>query len=83
MNESAPNEHPFLRFPHATLVSLSIPVLFSLVAEPLTGLVDTAFVARLGAVSLAALGVGAVVLAGVFWIFNFLGIATQTHVAQA
>lgn len=83
MNESAPSEHPFIRSPNVTLVSLSIPVLFSLVAEPLTGLVDTAFVARLGAVSLAALGVGAVVLASVFWIFNFLGIATQTNVAQA
>jgi MATE family multidrug resistance protein len=83
MKKSATGEHPFLRSPNTTLVSLSIPVLFSLVAEPLTGLVDTAFVARLGAVSLAALGVGAVVLASVFWIFNFLGIATQTRVAQA
>ena len=62
---------------------MSLPVLLSLVAEPLTGLVDTAFVARLGSESLAALGVGTVILSGIFWVFNFLGIGTQTEVAQA
>ncbi|MEM6337411.1 MAG: MATE family efflux transporter, partial [Bacteroidota bacterium] len=69
--------------PHRTFVALSIPVLFSLVAEPVTGLVDTAFVAQLGAEALAGLGVGTIVLSGVFWAFNFLGIGTQTEVAQA
>ena len=63
-------------------MGLSFPTLVSLIAEPLTGLVDTAFVARLGAPSLAALGVGTMVLSGVFWVFNFLGIGTQTEVAQ-
>ena len=29
----------------ATLLALAVPVFFSLIAEPLTGLVDTAFVA--------------------------------------
>ena len=76
-------EHPFVKSPHKTLLSMSLPVLLSLVAEPLTGLVDTAFVARLGAESLAALGVGTVTLSGIFWVFNFLGIGTQTEVAQA
>ena len=77
------SDHPFTRKPHATLVRLSFPVLLSLIAEPLTGLVDTAFIKRLGAESLAALGVGAVALSGLFWVFNFLGISTQTEVAQA
>ncbi len=77
------HDHPFTRKPHATLVRLSFPVLLSLIAEPLTGLVDTAFIKRLGAESLAALGVGAVGLSGLFWVFNFLGISTQTEVAQA
>ncbi len=62
---------------------MSIPVLLSLIAEPLTGLVDTAFVSRLGSIPLAALGVGAIALSGVFWIFNFLGIGTQTEIAQS
>ncbi len=77
-----PSPHPFQRAPHKTLVRLALPVLVSLAAEPITGAVDTAFVARLGAPSLAALGVGATILSGVFWIFNFLGVGTQTEVAQ-
>ncbi len=75
--------HPFSARPHATLARLSFPVLLSLIAEPLTGLVDTAFIKQLGAESLAALGVGTVGLSGLFWIFNFLAISTQTEVAKA
>lgn len=78
-----PGSHPFVRAPHRTLCRLSAPVLLSLIAEPLTGLVDTAFVADLGTAPLAALGVGTIVLSGAFWIFNFLGVATQTEVARA
>lgn len=52
-------------------------------AEPITALVDTAFVASLGSVALAALGVGATALSSLFWIFSFLGIGAQTEVAQA
>jgi len=77
------SQHSFEKAPRRTLFKLSVPVLFSLVAEPITGLVDTAFVARLGAVELAALGVGTMALSSVFWIFNFLGVATQTDVATA
>ena len=77
------DDHSFVRHPHRTLLSLSIPVLFSLVAEPFTGLADTAFVARLGPTPVAALGVATALLSSVFWIFNFLGIGTQTEVARA
>ena len=57
-------------------------MLFSLVAEPVTGLVDTAFIARVGVDALAALGVGTIALSSIFWIFNFLSIGTQTSVSQ-
>lgn len=77
------DRHPFGIAPNRTLIRLSVPVLFSLVAEPMTGLVDTAFVARLGADALAGLGVGTIALSSFFWIFNFLGIGTQTEVAHA
>ena len=72
-----------MKWPHRTLFVLTIPVLFSLIAEPLTGLADTAFVSRLGSAPLAALGVGTILLSGVFWIFNFLGIGSQTETANA
>ena len=84
MSASLPvKEHPFVARPNRTLLALSVPVFFSLVAEPLTGLVDTTFIARLGAAPLAALGVGTAALSSVFWIFNFLAIGTQTNVAQS
>ncbi len=75
--------HPFTKNPHRTLLGLSLPVLLSMTAEPLTALIDTAFVASLGSVSLAALGVGTTILSSLFWIFNFLSIGAQTEVAQA
>lgn len=77
------SEHPFSTKPHWTLITLSLPSLFSLIAEPVTGLVDTAYIARLGVVELAALGVGSAALTSLFWVFNFLGIGAQTQVAQS
>jgi len=76
-------QHTFIPRPNQTLLKLSFPVLLSLVAEPLTGLVDTGFIAALGAAPLAALGVGTVALSSIIWAFNFLGIGTQTETAQA
>lgn len=83
MSNSSPASHPFVEAPHKTFLLLSIPTLFSLIAEPLTGLIDTAFIAKLGAEALAALGVGTMTLSSIFWVFNFLSIGTQTEVAKA
>ncbi|WP_243546541.1 MATE family efflux transporter [Pseudodesulfovibrio tunisiensis] len=80
----AHGEHPFVSSPNRTLAGLAVPVLFSLVAEPLTGLADTAFVARLpGSEPVAALGIGTVAFSSIFWAFTFLGIGTQTEVAHS
>lgn len=45
----------FLETPFRTFFVLWVPVLFSMIAEPLTGLVDTAFISSLGTEVLAAL----------------------------
>ncbi len=82
-NLTSTKDHPFIKAPNKTFFLLSVPVLFSMVAEPVTGLVDTAFVARLGAEPLAALGVGTMLLSGIFWAFSFLGVGSQTEVGQA
>jgi MATE family multidrug resistance protein len=65
------------------MLALSIPVMVSLVVEPLAGVVDTAFVERLGSAPAAALGASTVLLSSILWVFNFLGIGTQTEVAHA
>jgi len=83
VSRGSAERHPFVRHPHRTLIRLSLPVLLSLVAEPLCGVADTAFVARLGAAPLAGLGVAAVLMSSALWVFNFLGIGTQTEVARA
>jgi len=74
--------HPFIERPHRTLIQLSFPVLLSLTAEPITALIDTAFISSLGVVPLAALGVGTTALSSLFWLFNFLGVGAQTEIAQ-
>lgn len=75
--------HPFINRPNFTLLGLMFPVLLSLIAEPVTGLVDTAFIARLGTNALAALGIATTALSSMFWIFSFLTVGTQTQISQA
>jgi len=82
-NKEKLSQHPFQESPNLTLVRLALPVLFSLIAEPLTGLADTAFIARLtGPEPVAALGIGSMAFSSLFWVFAFLGIGTQTQVAR-
>lgn len=83
MNPESPPRSAFERAPHRTIVGLTIPVLGSLVAEPLTGLVDTAFVKELGAAPQSALGMATIALSAMAWVFSFLGIGSQTEVALA
>lgn len=66
-----------------TIVTLALPALGSLAADPVLSLVDTAFVGRLGAVPLAALGIDTALFAFSFAVFNFLAYATTPMVAQA
>ncbi len=72
LNTNSPLDQ-FRKSPNKSFLLLSLPVLFSMIAEPITGLVDTAFIARLGSEPLAALGVGSILLSGIFWVFNSLG----------
>lgn len=73
-----------LRSPHdREILRLAVLALGSLAAEPLYLLVDTAIVGHLGRSELAALGLAAVVLTGVFAVFNFLTYATTAQVARA
>ena len=65
------------------ILTLAVPALGSLAAEPLYILVDTAIVGHLGREQLAALGIAAVVLGTLFAIFNFLQNGTTAQVGRA
>jgi MATE family, multidrug efflux pump len=73
-----------LRSPYdREIVRLALPALGALAAEPLYLLVDTAIVGHLGRSQLAALGIAAAILGGLFAIFNFLQYGTTAQVARA
>lgn len=65
------------------VISLAVPALGSLLADPMMSLVDTAVVGRHGSTSLAALGPNTAVFQIVFQIFSFLSITTTGMVARA
>lgn len=65
------------------ILGLAIPALGALAVDPLLTLADTAFVARLGTVELAALGVDTALLGFAFFAFNFLAYVTTPLVARS
>jgi len=65
------------------IVGIAVPALGSLAIDPLLTLADTAFVARLGTLELAALGVDAAIISFAFFAFNFLAFVTTPLVAKA
>ncbi len=68
--------------PARRVLALAVPALGVLAAEPLYLLVDTAVVGRLGAVALAALAVGGVVLVQVATQLTFLSYGTTARTAR-
>jgi putative MATE family efflux protein len=65
------------------ILTLAVPALGALAAEPLYLLVDTAIVGHLGRAQLAALAIAATVLSGLFGLFNFLQYGTTAQVGRA
>lgn len=63
--------------------SLAWPVIVTMLSESLVGLVDMLFVAKLGAASVAAVGVGAQILGGVAVTMTAVGTGTLALVARA
>lgn len=66
-----------------SILRLALPAMGALAIDPMLTLVDTIFVARVGVVELAALGVDTAILGIAFFGFNFLAYATTPLVAQA
>lgn len=68
---------------HRRVLAIALPIVLSNATVPLLGAVDTAVVGRLGAVEVGAVGLGAIILAFIYGIFNFLRMSTTGLVAQA
>ena len=63
------------------IAALAVPALGALAIDPLVTIVDTAWVARLGTVPLAAIAVAGAVFMAVFSVFNFVHVAVTPLVA--
>ena len=64
------------------ILTLALPALGALAAEPLYLLADTAMVGHLGTQELAALAIAGSLIAGAFTLFNFLTYGTTAQVAR-
>lgn len=69
---------------HARIWAISWPIILSNATVPILGAVDTAVVGQMGAAApIGAVGLGAIILASVYWIFGFLRMGTTGLAAQA
>lgn len=69
---------------HRKVVAIAAPVVLSNATVPILGAVDTGVVGQMGmAEPIAAVGLGAIVLTAVYWIFSFLRLGTAGLASQA
>lgn len=69
---------------HRRVLAIAVPIVLSNATIPLLGAVDTGVVGQLGAAApIGAVGIGAIILTSVYWIFGFLRMGTTGMVAQA
>lgn len=69
---------------HRRVLNIAVPIVLANITVPILGLVDTGVVGQMGeAAPIGAVGLGAVVLTTVYWIFGFLRMGTTGLVAQA
>jgi len=69
---------------HRRVLGAAIPIVLSNATVPILGLVDTGVVGQLGAAApITAVGVGAVILSAIYWIFGFLRMGTVGLTSQA
>ena len=69
---------------HNRILHIAIPVVLANITVPLLGLVDTGVVGQMGqAVPIGAVGIGAVILTALYWVFGFLRMGTTGFAAQS
>ena len=69
---------------HRRVLNIALPIVLANATVPLLGLVDTGVVGRLGQPEpIGAVGIGAVILTSIYWVFGFLRMGTSGLVAQS
>jgi MATE family multidrug resistance protein len=76
--------HPPRPITHRRILAIAVPIVLSNATVPILGAVDTGVVGQLGdPVPIGAVGIGAVILSAVYWIFGFLRMGTVGLTSQA
>lgn len=69
---------------HARVLRIALPVVLSNATIPILGAVDTGVVGQMGlAAPIGAVGIGAIILTAIYWVFGFLRMGTSGLTAQA
>ncbi|WP_317057328.1 MATE family efflux transporter [Roseovarius rhodophyticola] len=69
---------------HKRVLNIAIPIVISNATVPILGAVDTGVVGQLGeAAPIGAVGIGAIILTAIYWIFGFLRMGTTGLTSQA
>lgn len=69
---------------HRRVLHIALPIVLSNATVPILGAVDTGVVGQMGtAAPIGAVGIGAIVLSGIYWLFGFLRMGTVGLTSQA
>ncbi|MEM8802399.1 MAG: MATE family efflux transporter [Pseudomonadota bacterium] len=69
---------------HRRVLGIALPIVLSNATVPLLGLVDTGVVGQMGdPVPIGAVGIGAIVISAIYWVFGFLRMGTTGLTSQA
>lgn len=72
------------RLTHARVFRIAFPIVLSNATVPILGIVDTGVVGQMGeAAPIGAVGLGAIVITAIYWIFGFLRMGTVGLASQA
>lgn len=69
---------------HSRVLRIAVPIVLANATVPILGAVDTGVVGQMGvAAPIGAVGIGAIILTAIYWIFGFLRMGTTGMTAQA
>ncbi len=69
---------------HGRILKIALPMVVSNATIPILGAVDTGVIGQIGdQILLAAVGIGAITISTIYWVFGFLRMGTTGLVAQA